>query len=132
MAFDLVDDVCTLLVASLATVTIKAELASDVDNCIAVIQTGGYDPVHTFGPQKPAFIQPGFQIVCRHLNELTLKTWWDSIKTVLDGKANYTPSGKSCNYMIIQQSGDVNSLGRDDNRRHLESLNFDTMVSSTY
>jgi len=136
MSFDLVEDIAVLIETALPTITVKSELDAEIDNCIAINISGGYSPVHTFGGggsnQKPAFVQPSFQITCRHLSESTLRTWWDAIKAALDGKTNYTPTGTSRTYMVIEQFGDINSLGRDDNRRHLESLNFDTQIINAY
>jgi hypothetical protein len=135
MAFDLVEDIALLIEAVLTTVTIKAELPPDTSNCIAVIPSGGFPPTHTFGGtanQKPAYIEPSFQILCRHESLDTMKGWWDSIRGALDGKVNYTPSGTSRTYLSIMQSGDIMPLGRDDNRRHIQSLNFNAMIIGSY
>jgi hypothetical protein len=135
MAFDLVEDIAVLIESAISGAIVKSEFPSNVDNCIAIRRTGGGDPEHTFGGgsnQKPAYIQPSFQINCRHLDGDVLKTWWDAIKTALDGKTNYIPTGTTRTYMIIEQVGDVFPLERDDNRRHIESLNFNTMIQNAY
>jgi hypothetical protein len=137
LSFNLVEDISVILETVVTGVVIKSELSANDDNCIAVIQTGGYDSIHTFSggdstKQKPVIIQPSFQIVCRSLDRNTILTWWDSIKGILDGKVNYIPSGKSLTYLVIKQSGEIISLGRDDNRRHLESLDFDTNIYGAF
>jgi hypothetical protein len=137
MAFDLVEDIAVLIETAISNAIVKGEFSATDDNCIAVTPSGGFDPTHTFGggdssKQKPIYIEPTFQIACRHLVESTLDTWWDSIKSALDGKTNYTPTGTTRTYLFIKQMGDVMPLGRDDNRRHIQTLNFNTMIIGAY
>jgi hypothetical protein len=135
MAFDLVEDISKLIEAVVSGTVVKSEFPADDVNAIAVIPSGGYAPTHTFGGgsnQKPAYIEPTFQVSCRNLSESTLTTWWDAIKTALDGKINYTPTGTTRTYLVIKQNGDVISLGRDENRRHIQVLNFETMIINAY
>jgi hypothetical protein len=135
MAFDLVEDISKLIEDAISEVTVKGELPADDIDAIAVIPSGGFAPTHTFGGngnQKPAYIEPTFQVSCKHVSGTTLLTWWDAIKEALDGKINYTPKSTGRTYLVIKQNGDVISLGRDENRRHIQALNFETMIVNAY
>lgn len=127
---DVLGDIKALLTS--ITTDINAELIADKDNCIAIVVSGGLPTEHMFGAQKPAIVHPSFQITVRHTNGSTINTWWDSIKTALDGKVNYTPTGTSRTYIFIEQQGEVLSLGRDQNRRHIQVLNFITSIINAY
>ena len=130
MAYDLMDDVKPLITAAITGVTVAGELTMDTENMIAILHTGGMNPIHTFGAQKAVIIQPSFQIVIRHLSENTMHGWWDKIKIALDGKTNYTVNART--YLSIFQQGDVLDLGRDDARRHIQVLNFNAQVTDAY
>ncbi len=140
MAFDVLSDIKPLILAAisgLATTAVAGEFTADTSNCIAIAHTGGYDPEHTFSGgnaslQKAAIVRPTFQIAMRHESEHTMHSWWDYIKAALDGKVNYTPTGETRTYIIIEQQGDVLDGGRDNNRRHIQYLNFTTMVINAY
>jgi hypothetical protein len=134
MALDLLADMKSLItnaINGLPSKAVASEFTADVEDCISVEQSGGFDPEHTFSGgnsslQKPAIVRPSFQVSIRHRNEGIMHDWWDKIKKALDGKANYTVNGRT--YLIIEQQGDIIPLGRDSNRRHIEVLNFNTMI----
>lgn len=134
------DDIKPLIltaITGLASTAVAGDLTADTSNCIAITHTGGFNPEHTFSGgssalQKPAIIKPSFQLCMRHETENTMHDWWDKIKGALDGKTNYTPTGLSRTYLIIEQQGDVLDGGRDSNRRHIQYLNFNTMVINAY
>jgi len=127
--FDITSDIKALLTD--ITTDVYGELPADKDIAIAIMHAGGFNPEHTFGGgdaalQKPAMIHPSFQVVIRHPKEHDLHTMWDAVINALDGKTNYTVEGRT--YLIIEQQGDVLDLGRDQNRRHLQALNFNTTI----
>ena len=127
MAFDLTSDIKALLTGIVSD--IYSEIPADKDIALAIIRSGGPDPEHTFGANtKPAFIHPSFQIRFVHPNKTLMDGIWDSIINVLNGKTDYTPTGTSRTYLFISQQGDIIPLGRDDNRRHIEVLNFNTTI----
>ena len=129
--FDITSDIKALLTA--ITTDVYGELPADKDICLAVIHISGYNPEHCFGANtKAAIIHPSFQIMARHPSEHALHIMWDAIRVALDGKTDYTPSGTSRTYLIIEQQGDVFDLGRDQNRRHIQTLNFATSVINAY
>jgi hypothetical protein len=129
--FDITSDIKALLTA--ITTDVYGELVADKDICLAVVHTGGNKPEHCFGADtKAAIIHPSFQIMARHPSEHLLHVMWDAIRVALDGKTNYTPTGTSRTYLFIEQQGDVFDLGRDQNRRHLQSLNFSTSIINAY
>ena len=133
--FDLLSDIKELLIG--ITSDIYGDLPSDKDICIAIAHTGGLNPEHTFSGgsaalQKPKIIKPSFQVVIRHPSEQSLHAMEDSIKTALDGKTNYTPSGTSRTYIVILQEGDILDGGRDSSRRHIHYLNFHTEIINAY
>jgi hypothetical protein len=134
MAMDVMSDIKALLTA--VTADVYGEFPADKDNCIAINHVGGFNPEHTFGGgdsnlQKPAITHPSFQIAMRHLSEHTMHEWWDLVINALDGKTNYTPTGTSRTYLMIAQQGDVLDGGRDNNRRHIQYLTFNTDVINT-
>lgn len=135
VAFDLLSDIKALLIG--ITTDIYGDLPSDLDIAIAIAHTGGLDPEHTFSGgnatlQKPKIIKPSFQVVIRHPSEHLLHEMEDLIKTALDGKTNYTPSGTSRTYLVILQNGDILDGGRDSSRRHIHYLNFHTEIINAY
>lgn len=131
MAFDILSDIKALLTG--VTADVYGEFPSDKEMCISITHTGGFSPEHTFGENtKPALIHPAFQVMIRHPSEHTMHGWWDLIKAALDGKTNYVPSGTSRIYLFIEQQGDVLDLGRDQNRRHIQALNFNTTIINAY
>jgi len=129
--FDITADIKALLAA--VTTDVYGELPADKEIAFAIVHTGGYNPEHTFGANtKAAIIHPSFQIMARHPSEHQLHVLWMAIKAALDGVTNYTPVGTTRTYLFIEQQGDVFDLGRDQNRRHLQSLNFSTSIINAY
>lgn len=129
MAFDLLGDIKALLIG--ITSDIYGEFPADKDNCISIGIVSGANPEHNFSGgdvayQKPALTHPRFQIAIRHLSAATMSLWWDQIINILDGKVNYTRN--SVTYLIIEQQGDIIPGDRDNNRRHVEYLNFNTTI----
>jgi len=131
MAFDILSDIKALLTG--ITTDVYGEFPSDKDICLAIADSGGSSPEHTFGANtKAAIIHPSFQVMMRHPSAETMHGLWDSIKVALDGKTNYTPAATTRTYLIIEQQGDVLDMGRDENRRHIQALNFNTSIINAY
>jgi hypothetical protein len=132
MAFDILSDIKPLLTS--ITTDIYGEFPSDKDNCIAISPSGGFNPEHMFSGgdvslQKPAITHPSFQITIRNMSAHIMHGWIDAIINALDGKTNYTVDGRT--YLMIEQQGDVIPMGRDNNRRHIEAINFNTSIINT-
>ena len=131
--FNIKNDIKPLISAAITGITadqIGSEWPEDQNNCIAIFEDGGKDPIHTMGDQKPAMIQPDFVIMMRHESKVTMASWWNDIKAALDGKTNYTIDGRV--YMSIMQDGDLTRSIRDTSRRHLQGLKFNTMIENAY
>jgi len=129
MAFDVLADIKPLLTG--VTTDVYGEFPADKDNCISISAISGASPEHTFGGgntdyQKPVLTHPRFQVAIRHLKQSTMDGWWDLIINALDGKTNYTSNSRT--YLIIEQQGDILDGGRDDNRRHIQYLTFNTTI----
>jgi hypothetical protein len=123
---DLLTDIQTLL-TSVTSNVYRDSQPSTPDNCITLYNNGGYESVHTMGTQAPVFERPTIQVRVRHTTRATAMTWLTSIKNALDGKSNTTINGNR--YLMISQFGDIVTIGRDDNRRHQFTLNFEIMVT---
>lgn len=127
MAFDMTADIAELLAG--VTSDVYDEFPSDKDACIAVIRSEGDNPEHTFGANtRAAIIHPTIKILIRHTSKTIMLQWWDGVVNALDGVTGFTPAGTSRTYLNISQQGDILNLGRDDSRRHVESLNFTTSI----
>ena len=118
---DIATDIATLLLG-VTTDIFNDALPESPDNCIALYQDGGFDPVHTFGTQAPVWEKPAIQVVVRHTIRQTAISWIESIKDALDGKTSFIINTHY--YMSCFQRGDVQSLGRDKNKRIRLGLNF--------
>lgn len=131
MAFDILSDIKALLTS--VTTDVYGEFPSDKEICLAISHTGGFSPEHTFGANtKAAITHPSFQVLMRHPSEELMHGLWDLVKAALDGKTDYTPTGTSRTYLFIEQQGDVLDLGRDENRKHIQALNFNTSIINAY
>jgi len=127
MAFDIIADIKPLLTG--ITSEVWSETVADDVNCIVVQHYGGMRPEHTFGANtKSKIIKPRIQILIRHTSEDTMHSWWDSVFNALDGKTNYTPTGTNRTYLCIMSIDEPHDLGRDKNRRHIQTANFEMWI----
>lgn len=87
--------------------------------CLAVFDTGGYDPQAGYDYERPT-------VQVRIRGEVFgYQAAWDKAKevsTALHGLYNETWNG--ARYVGIWQQGDIIFMGYDDNNRPLLSLNF--------
>lgn len=86
------------------------------ENCVTVYDTGGLDPDTEQMDRRPTF-----QMRARAVDYLT---GWGKLNTArhyLLGAGPLTYSG--VRYASFEMVGDIVSLGRDDNNRHIFTLN---------
>jgi len=125
-AFDLLEDITSLLTGITSDVY-KNELPETPVNLIVLYNETGYDPVHVHNASKPAYENPGFQVVVRHTTAGTARTWIEAVKNALDGKTNLTINSHI--YLGIFQQGDMFPLGREESTHAIKfSLNFQAQV----
>lgn len=94
------------------------------NNMVALYQSGGADPSHTFTSR--AFEQPTFQIRIRNLSYAMAVSKAETIKDTLDGLTEQTINGNR--YVSIFQQGDILPLGKDSKNRSELTLNFRVKV----
>jgi hypothetical protein len=124
--FDLLADIKSLLTGVTSDIY-KNEMPETPVNVIAIYNSPGFDPIHVINVVKPAYEQPGFQVVVRHSTAGTARTWIEAIKNALDGQCNLTINSHL--YLSIFQQGDVLPMGREASTHAIEfSLNFLTKV----
>lgn len=96
------------------------------DNIIILYNTGGGNPFHTLGAQKPSHEEPTFQVRIRDASYASAISRAEAIKDLLDGKTSTTINGT--NYISIFLIGDINSIGRDSRNRTHVTINFKTKL----
>jgi hypothetical protein len=133
MSFDILADIKPLILTAIPSINsnqITGEFTEDQSDGIAIAHVRSQSPIHTFGTQKAVIVKPSFRIDMRHESEAIMHQWWDYIKLALDGLTDYEVNGRK--YLIFYQKGDIIDLGRDENRRHIHVLYFDTEVIHAY
>lgn len=96
----------------------------NIDNAIAIYNTGGFNPEHTMDGGKIS--NPTFQIIVRDESYPNGITRCEAILNVLDMVTNQNINGHF--YLGIFQQGDILSLGRDSKNRIKFSLNFKAKI----
>lgn len=96
-----------------------SEMPGTPDACVAVFDTGGYDPEANYTYWRPTISvrvrgAKGGYVVAHNLAQ--------QIAGAIHGLANYGVG--STRYVGIWQEGDIMFLGYDDNHRPLLSMNF--------
>lgn len=100
------------LLSGVANVYVGSQPAAP-DNVVTVYNSGGF-PRQLSG----SFIEePTVQILVRNLSYAAGETVCQTVKDALHGKS-------TTNIMVIQQMGDIQDMGRDNNGRQEFSLNF--------
>ena len=87
-------------------------------NSVSIYPTGG-NPRSLSGTMVE---EPTFKIKVRNTNYATGETLCNTIKDLLHGVNNQTGNGNTV--LLIEQQGDVLSLGRDENNRHEWAIEF--------
>ena len=101
------------------------------DTIVALYETGGSAPVHTFSTgtaNTRYFEQPRVQIIARSSDYPTAHNLISKAFTLLDGVANQDlASTGGSRYIDITAVQSPFSIGRDANSRFLMSVNFDVL-----
>jgi hypothetical protein len=97
-------------------------MPSTPDNVVAIYNSGGY----TRDLSGTMVEEPTFMIKVRNTSYATGEALCNTIKDLLHGQnAKVIGSGTTARtFLLIEQQGDINDLGRDENNRTEWSLNF--------
>ena len=109
------------------------DAAPTPDTIVTLYETGGSGPVHVFttGGQTRWYEQPTLQALSRSTSYRTARNNAEIVFTKLDGTANtLLPTSTGIFYLSIDAIQSPFSIGRDENGRHLVSVNF-TVVKAT-
>lgn len=119
-------DIKTLIPSGVAVASsiYLGEYPDTPNNIIALYQSGGADPSHTFTSRE--FEEPTFQIRIRNISYAMAVTKAETIKDNLDGLTDQLINGNR--YISIFQQGDILPLGRDNKKRTELSINFRVKV----
>ncbi|MFA5432298.1 MAG: minor capsid protein [Candidatus Paceibacterota bacterium] len=107
----LTTEIATLLTSQ--TSVYIGSIPATPDNIVAIFLTGGF-PRDMSGTLVE---EPTFQIRVRNASAATGETVCNTVKDLLHGKS-------SAAVLMIQQQGDILSLGRDEKNRSEWSMNF--------
>ena len=133
----LLDEIATYLGAQSAAFTVGTNLtkgfmpdsAPAPDTIATLYETGGLAPTYTFSSgTKPTvvFEHPRLQAIVRSTSYQTARTLAETVYTTLDGIAQTRlPGSTGPLYLDITAVQAPFSIGRDENGRHLVSINFD-------
>lgn len=94
-----------------------AESPEAPDNCVTVYDTGGFHPEANYSYDRPTVM-----VKVRNRSYTAGYAIAEDIKLGLNGLHGESLGGTT--YVGIWAMGDINSLGKDDNRRHVFSINF--------
>ena len=135
----LLDEVAGYLTAQTTTFTVGAagnltlgfmpDSAPAPDTVATLYETGGLAPTYTFssGPKPTVmFEHPRLQAIIRSTSYRTARTLAETVFTTLDGVTQTRiPTSTGPLYLDITAVQSPFSIGRDDNGRHMVSINFD-------
>lgn len=93
-------------------------LPDSPDNAVSIHRTNGY-PRDLSGNMVE---EPTVMIKVRNTSYATGETLCNTIKDALHGQNNVTVNTNDI--LLIEQMGDINELGRDENNRQMWSINF--------
>jgi hypothetical protein len=93
-------------------------MPSTPDNVVAIYNSGGY----TRDLSGTMVEEPTFMIKVRNTSYATGEALCNTIKDLLHGVNDTTAN--SHDFLLIEQQGDINDLGRDENNRTEWSMNF--------
>jgi len=139
----LLDDIATYMAAQSTAFTILSGTAGNMtkgfmpdaapapDTCTALYETGGLPPTHTFSTAAYGtlyFENPRLQVLTRSSSYVTARDLADKAFKLLDGvTGTVLPTSAGSLYIDISAVQSPFSIGRDENNRHLISVNFDVM-----
>ena len=111
-------------IAVLGLSLFKTYMPDDPDSCMAIIDTGGLEP----SKEIVDIEQPTFQIFIRNTNYSTGKALVDRLRDEFHGKSQIRliPNGSFFFFIFLMSEG--TSLGRDEKKRSLFSINFRCMI----
>ena len=114
-------DIKSILVSALGLIyaidLFVAEMPESPDRCVTIIDSGGNDAESQYIYERPTI-----QILVRGERGEYEYDLAKAIKDELHGTANETVGGTR--YVGIWAEGDILSLGQDENKRSLLSINF--------
>jgi hypothetical protein len=99
------------------------------DTVVGLYETPGWSPQWAFttGSSAPVFERPGLQVIARSTSYATARGHAYCCYRILDSVRNKTlpHTSSGTRYLSIDAAGSPFSLGQDQNRRFLLSVNFD-------
>jgi len=122
-----IDDIAQYLqdnsIGTLATNIFKAYFPDKPDACIAILDTGGFEP-DVYLPTG----DPTFQIYVRSVDYTTGKAKVDAIVALLHRKTNSQLVSDGVYFYYIKLMGEPVHVGRDSNERDEFSINIQTHI----
>ena len=133
----LIDDVADVVssggAGTVGTTIFKGILPDLPDACVAVMESGGFPPVHTMNanPGTAVVERPRVQIVCRAARDdyEAARTKAHDVMKLLDGLGERSVNGTTYKWIAAVQSPFL--MGRDENGRVLISTNYDVVKALT-
>ncbi len=98
------------------------DAAGSYDTAVCLTAYAGNPPQHQLGVKAPAVRFPGLNVKSRSKSYDTAYSRIISVRDTLDGLTNTAMNGTTYKCFLAQQ--EPSYLGRDDNARHLFSINF--------
>ena len=122
---DIADYLSTQGVGTVATDLFKSIMPDAPDDCIALFESGGHDPLHTMGAQAGQAVleRPTLQVLCRSSRYDSARALALQVDQVLNGARDLTINGISYQWIVARHP--PIQLGRDANNRHEISCNYD-------
>jgi hypothetical protein len=122
---------------TLGTNLFLGDLPDQPDVCVAVFETGGVEPTMTFsGTGIPQMERPGVMVWVRHTSYSSGRTLaescWQELAQIANESLANADSGTTL-YQRVDPQGSPALMSRDELRRLLFTMNFDThkVLSST-
>lgn len=123
----------TLAVGGVTGTLQITQMTDDMANTVvALYETGGSATVKAFSTGAGAarvYEQPGLQALSRSTSYATARASAGIVYDLLDGISNTTMTGVT--YLSVDAVQPPFAIGRDDNERHLISVNFQVKKATT-
>lgn len=129
----LLDDIGDYLssggVGTLATDLFLGELPDTPDTCVAVFETGGFDPVYTMKQRAPVAKRPSIQVICRAKRYDVARLLAGKVDQLLSGLRYREINGVM--YKWIQAQQEPFFIDKDENEREEIGCNYSIICDST-